>query len=86
MSEHEDGQELTGSAATDAISKAFPRAVAINKAQRELEQSALACRNHNGGPVDQEETVDGECYVLVRLGDFDALQAALEQLAKAKAM
>lgn len=86
MSEHEDSRELTGSAATDAISRAFPRVVALNKAQRELEQSAQRVTNYQPPSVVQAGMRDGDTYVLVRLGDFEALQAALEQLAKARSM
>lgn len=84
MSEHEDGRELHGSEATDAIAKAMPRAMAMNKARRELEQAGRNCLVRNIGTPGQ--SVGGHVYALVRLEDLDALHEALEQLAKAKAM
>lgn len=84
MSEHEDSRELTGSAATDAIAKAFPRVLALNKAQRELEAAAQSCLVRNIGTPGQ--SIGGHVYALVRLEDLDALHEAIEQLAKARAM
>ncbi|MDP3720801.1 MAG: hypothetical protein Q8T13_23815 [Acidobacteriota bacterium] len=85
MSEHEDGRELSGAEATSALERVMPKIRSIHAAQQELVRAGQACLQHNGGPINEEETVDGESYVMVRLGDFEALQAALEQLGKARA-
>lgn len=85
MSEH-DGRELTGSEASAAMAKASPRVSAIALAQRSLLQAAQACLTTNGGPIDAEDTCDGEAYVMVRRSDFDALDAAVKDLGKARAL
>lgn len=56
-----------------------PRVVAApgDEAAREAIKSALS---NNGGPIDAESTVDGVDYVMVRLVDFKALEAALARV------
>lgn len=85
MSEHEDGKELSGAEVTSALERVMPKIRSIHSAQQELARAGQACLDHNGGPIEREETVDEEPYVMVRLGDFEALQSALEQLGKARA-
>lgn len=42
----------------------------------ELEIAAKECLKNNGGPIDADDTVDGQAYIMVRRVDFDALEAA----------
>lgn len=80
MSEHEDGRELTGVAASNALANAMPRVSAIHKAQRELASAVHRCIGNRMPHALQ--SVDG--YVQVRSDDFEALQVALEELNKAR--
>lgn len=44
----------------------------------ELFKAARSCLEKNGGPIDAEETRDGQAYVMVRRVDFDALEVAVK--------
>lgn len=84
MSEHEDGRELTGAAASNALANAMPRVSAIHKAQRELEAAALALLQKRSRHAQCRS--DYERPFVLSDEDLEPLRASLEDLNKARAL